>query len=449
MKMEKKTMGSFMAALRKAKGLTQQEVADILMVSNKTVSKWERDEGCPEIMMLSPIAELFEVTVDELLNGERIIKEKDEEKQSRKTEQTARYMLTKAVARFKNLSTVGIFVGVICVVLSNILWLISKNDTRAVASMVLMFLSAVPLLIEAIAYNNIKGVLKGQDDVFSEKSLNESKRTAIAYMTVSVLVSVTAILTNLTAFIDNFHPVVFLVPSVAVGGIIAFIVYLLLRKGMNLDEADEKEYSEKFFRFKKKLTKITAVLSISVIILAALFPFIIVWLESLQTVSFVFTDEVGSEYEAFEEAEEEYYKLKSFFENGTELYTIQHEDEKNLIMWKVGIIPEKNADGSYRITGVEALGFDSVEAKAFDTEAEKEEFKKKYVLINEEVPTNFFEKNIRFDDGTLTVYYKGHSSGMIGVLDIMPVFALGGSATAIVIALISLCIYNKKKKEYN
>ena len=82
--MEKKTMGSFMSALRKARGLTQQEVADILMVSNKTVSKWERDEGCPEIMMLPAIAELFEVTVDELLKGERIIKEKEEEKQSRK-----------------------------------------------------------------------------------------------------------------------------------------------------------------------------------------------------------------------------------------------------------------------------------------------------------------------------------------------------------------------------
>ena len=447
--MEKKTMGSFMSALRKARGLTQQEVADILMVSNKTVSKWERDEGCPEIMMLPAIAELFEVTVDELLKGERIIKEKEEEKISRKGEQAVRYMLSKAVARFKNLSTVAIFTGVICAALSNILWLISKNDTRAIASMVLMLLSAVPLLIEIISYNNVKGVLKGDEDIFPEKLLSEGKRSVASYMTASVLVSVTALLCNLTAFIDEFHPIITLVPSVAVGGIAAFIVYLLLRKSMELDEAERKEYSEKFMHFKKRLTKVTAILSVSVIILAGLFPFVSVWLESLQTVSFVFTDEVGSEYEAFEEAEEEYYKLKSFFENGTELYTIQHEDEKNLIMWKVGIIPEKNADGSYRITGVEALGFDSVEAKAFDTEAEKEEFKKKYVLINEEVPTNFFEKNIRFDDGTLTVYYKGHSSGMIGVLDIMPVFVLGGSGTAIVIVLISLCIYNKKKKEYN
>ena len=78
--MEKKTMGSFMAALRKANGLTQQQVADKLNVSNKTVSKWECNEGYPEISMLPVIAELYSVSVDELLRGERISKVIDEEK---------------------------------------------------------------------------------------------------------------------------------------------------------------------------------------------------------------------------------------------------------------------------------------------------------------------------------------------------------------------------------
>lgn len=45
--MSNKSIGSFLAALRKARGMTQQEVADCLNVSNKTVSKWERDEGYP------------------------------------------------------------------------------------------------------------------------------------------------------------------------------------------------------------------------------------------------------------------------------------------------------------------------------------------------------------------------------------------------------------------
>ncbi|HHW74983.1 MAG TPA: helix-turn-helix transcriptional regulator, partial [Firmicutes bacterium] len=70
--MEKKTMGAFIAALRKAGGMTQQEVADRLSVSNKTISKWERDEGYPEITIIPALAELFDVTSDEILRGGRI-----------------------------------------------------------------------------------------------------------------------------------------------------------------------------------------------------------------------------------------------------------------------------------------------------------------------------------------------------------------------------------------
>ncbi len=69
--MEKKTLGSFLSALRRAKGLTQQEVADRLLVSNRAVSRWERDEAAPDISLLPAIADLFGVTVDELLRGER------------------------------------------------------------------------------------------------------------------------------------------------------------------------------------------------------------------------------------------------------------------------------------------------------------------------------------------------------------------------------------------
>ena len=69
--MEKKTLGSFLSALRRAQGLTQQEVADRLAVSNKAVSRWERDEAMPDITLLPAVADLFGVTVDELLRGER------------------------------------------------------------------------------------------------------------------------------------------------------------------------------------------------------------------------------------------------------------------------------------------------------------------------------------------------------------------------------------------
>lgn len=70
--MSKLPMGEFLSVLRKSKGYTQQEVADILGVSNKTVSSWECGGSCPDISMLPAIAELYGVTCDELLRGERI-----------------------------------------------------------------------------------------------------------------------------------------------------------------------------------------------------------------------------------------------------------------------------------------------------------------------------------------------------------------------------------------
>ena len=69
--MEKKTIGAFIAALRKANGMTQRELAEALHVSDKTVSRLERDDGAPDLSLIPVIAELFGVTCDELLRGER------------------------------------------------------------------------------------------------------------------------------------------------------------------------------------------------------------------------------------------------------------------------------------------------------------------------------------------------------------------------------------------
>ncbi len=69
--MEAKTIGRFIAVLRKANGMTQKELAERLNVSDKAVSRWERDESLPDLTLIPVIAELFGVTADELLRGER------------------------------------------------------------------------------------------------------------------------------------------------------------------------------------------------------------------------------------------------------------------------------------------------------------------------------------------------------------------------------------------
>ena len=63
------TIGKRIAALRKEKGLTQEELAQHMGVSGQAVSKWENDQTCPDISALPKLARLLGVTVDELLEG--------------------------------------------------------------------------------------------------------------------------------------------------------------------------------------------------------------------------------------------------------------------------------------------------------------------------------------------------------------------------------------------
>lgn len=63
------TLGKRIAALRRQKGLTQDNLAQILDVSSQAVSKWENDQTCPDISLLPQLAQILGVSIDELLCG--------------------------------------------------------------------------------------------------------------------------------------------------------------------------------------------------------------------------------------------------------------------------------------------------------------------------------------------------------------------------------------------
>ena len=67
------TLGQMIQALRREKGMLQDELADTLGVSRQSVSKWETDAAVPELDKLLRLADLFGVTLDELVRGERQI----------------------------------------------------------------------------------------------------------------------------------------------------------------------------------------------------------------------------------------------------------------------------------------------------------------------------------------------------------------------------------------
>lgn len=114
--MEAKTIGKFIAALRKANGMTQKDLADKLNVSDKIVSRWERDDGAPDLSTIPVIAEIFGVTCDELLRGERKpaaerISEPDE--RSAKGEKQRQRILTLSLSKFRTRSFISIGISVV------------------------------------------------------------------------------------------------------------------------------------------------------------------------------------------------------------------------------------------------------------------------------------------------------------------------------------------------
>ena len=124
--MEKKTIGGFIAALRKANGMTQKDLAERLNVSDKTVSRWERDDGTPDLAAIPAIAEIFGVTCDELLRGERKspaerTEAAEENEATPKAEKQRQRLLKSTLSQYKNrtyiamgVSAVGMIVALIC-----------------------------------------------------------------------------------------------------------------------------------------------------------------------------------------------------------------------------------------------------------------------------------------------------------------------------------------------
>ena len=65
--MEKQTLGGMIASLRKERDMTQAELAERIGITDKAVSKWERDLSCPDITTIPKLAEILGVSADELL----------------------------------------------------------------------------------------------------------------------------------------------------------------------------------------------------------------------------------------------------------------------------------------------------------------------------------------------------------------------------------------------
>ncbi len=448
--MEKKTMGSFMAALRKANGLTQQQVADKLNVSNKTVSKWECNEGYPEISMLPVIAELYSVSVDELLRGEKKTKAFDEEKVDVKSAERIKFLIEKAIVKFTNNAIISIVLSSAALIMSYIICDIIYNyNVLWFGYAIILILCAVSIAVTLIAFNNFISGL--HSEYVAEKGIVEKNiQKCIKYITCIVfLVAVTLEGLVLDVLLDAPSFLFASLPATAViGCVISYFVRSFLYKKFDIIE---KGLSHEQKCYRKKHIKITAVILATVILVSLLLPFIFAWHETSTHTTYSFSDGVDYQYYSEEEAEREYYKLKGYVTGEKTLYNITDEDysdeTEEYILYVIPLQDKFEYDkGGYNKISTKLK---DEEILYFKTAEEAEKFKNENVL-DDENEYNAAQRNIIFDDETLSISYQLQNDNIFSsVGDILPIFILIGSCAFIIVFIVSVAIYFKKKNSLN
>ena len=126
--MEKQTLGIKIAELRKAKGMTQLQLAQEIQVTDKAVSKWERDLSLPDIQIIAKLAETLDVSVDELMQS--------------KSKDKVHFETTEVIVDTA-LKGVGMAMGIAVVVLS----VLNEIDIQSAISMLGIGLVSISILL--------------------------------------------------------------------------------------------------------------------------------------------------------------------------------------------------------------------------------------------------------------------------------------------------------------
>lgn len=116
--MDSKKIGIFIATNRKKKGLTQEQLGEKLGVSNKTISRWENGNYMPDLSLLEPLSKELGISLNELLAGEEIAKEKVIEYSERNLISTIDYSDKKIKHEHKKISVFIIVIGLLLCVCS-------------------------------------------------------------------------------------------------------------------------------------------------------------------------------------------------------------------------------------------------------------------------------------------------------------------------------------------
>lgn len=195
--MDTKKIGAFIAMNRKKKGYTQEQLAEKLGVTNKTISRWENGHYMPDLSLLEPLSKELDITLNELLAGEEIVKEEAMEYSEQNLIQTIDYTDKKIKDEHKKISLFIIGLGIFTSLCAFTVFP-SESSWGSIYSMIGLFLFVVgifrelkftSLLKKGLVSTILFALLLGIFFIFAYVSVNQFKQPPIYRLTTTTVFS--------------------------------------------------------------------------------------------------------------------------------------------------------------------------------------------------------------------------------------------------------------------
>lgn len=195
--MDTKKIGAFIAMNRKKKGYTQEQLAEKLGVTNKTISRWENGHYMPDLSLLEPLSKELDITLNELLAGEEIVKEELVEYSEQNLIQAIDYTDKKIKNEHKKISLFIIGIGIL-ISLCAFTVFPSESSWSSIYSMIGLFLFVVGIFRELKFTSLLKkglisiilfALLLGIFFIFDYASVTQFKQPPIYRLTTTTVFS--------------------------------------------------------------------------------------------------------------------------------------------------------------------------------------------------------------------------------------------------------------------
>ena len=270
--MNENKMCEFISVLRKAKGLTQKDIADKLCISNKTVSRWERGDTLPDLSVITDLADLLGVTVDELLKGEKIRNEHpaDKKETAKHVESIARRIKINYISRISFSIAAPVLGFILFFILAFMLDVSLVGICVCVSASVISILFAFSLFLNA--YNSVS-----EDDfktVYVEKFKHSAINTFAFVVYLNIVIIFCLVPTQVNLMGTNTQNLydwakelpIYIITAVVICSVISFVISKILstRSGFSKEYTTMQKNNSKL---KLKAVIIACISIISIFIL--------------------------------------------------------------------------------------------------------------------------------------------------------------------------------------